>query len=141
MKGTEVLEVPQKAPGKARARVLVVDDETIIADTLAHILRLSGFDVSVAHSGEAAVEHARSGPVDVLVSDVVMAGVNGVEAALRIREMWPRCRIILISGALGDTLCSEVEKHDFEYLPKPFHPTVLLSRVQAAAMPAESNAA
>jgi DNA-binding NtrC family response regulator len=119
-----------------------VDDETIIADTLAHILRLSGFDVSVAHSGEAAIEHARNRPVDVLVSDVVMAGVNGVEAALRIREICPRCRIILISGALGDTLCSEVEKHDFDYLPKPFHPTVLLSRVEAAALlPAEPNAA
>lgn len=125
-------DVPQEPPKQAKPRVLVVDDETLIADTLAHILRHSGFDVTVAYSGEAAIEQARSLPFDVLVSDVVMAGVNGVEAALQIRDLRPGCRIILISGALGDTLCGEVEKHRFEYLPKPFHPTKLLSRVEAA---------
>lgn len=125
-------DVPKEPPKEAKPRVLVVDDETLIADTLAHILRYSGFDVTVAYSGEAAIELARSVPFDVLVSDVVMAGVNGVEAALQIRALRPGCRIILISGALGDTLCGEVEKYGFDYLPKPFHPTRLLSRVQAA---------
>lgn len=136
-----MLDVPLEAPQVAKPRVLVVDDEVIIAETLAHILRLSGFDVTVAYSGEAAIEIARNIPVEILVSDVVMAGVNGVEAALQIRSLRPGCRIILISGALGDTLCGEVENHRFDYLPKPFHPTKLLGRVLALAGLSEPNVA
>jgi CheY-like chemotaxis protein len=68
-------------------KVLVVDDEPIIADTLTMILATSGYDSRPAYSGEMALEMARSFKPDPLITDVVMPGISGIEAATKIREL------------------------------------------------------
>ncbi len=118
----------------SRQRVLIVDDECIIADTLALILDQHGFDTKAVYSGEHAVETAPELKPDVLISDVVMRGMNGIEAALRISVILPDCRIILFSGnaATADLLHdAKVHGHNFEILTKPVHPQVLLDRLMS----------
>jgi CheY-like chemotaxis protein len=113
-------------------RVLVLDDEQVIANTLALILNRSGYEARAVYSGEAAVETALQLPPDFLISDVIMQGMTGLEAAIRIAEIAPHCRIILFSGqaATADLLeKAEASGHHFELLTKPVHPRALLERL------------
>lgn len=117
---------------QALRRVLVVDDEQLIANTLALILNRSGFEACAAYSAEDALEKAREISPDVLISDVIMDGMTGVEAAIRISEMVPNCRVLLFSGqAATATLLEHAEAngHHFELLVKPVHPRLLIQRL------------
>ena len=118
-----------------RPRVLVADDERVIADTLGLILNQSGFEAATAYNGAKAVELARSFHPDVFLGDVVMPGMSGIEAAIRICSMIPECRVLLLSGqaATSDLLHdARLRGHDFEILLKPIHPTQLLARLRQA---------
>ena len=81
-----------------KPRVLVADDERVIADTLAMILNQSGFEAHVAYTGEKALEMAAEIRPEMLISDVIMAGLNGIDAAIKIRELLPAIKILLFSG-------------------------------------------
>lgn len=73
-----------------------------------------------------------SGDLDILISDVMMGALNGIEAALQIRGLLPVCKIFLISGQQAtSTLLEEAraQGHEFEILAKPLHPTDLLARI------------
>src|ERR1700692_3708936 len=78
--------------------VLVVDDETLIADSLAAILRQHGFAAIVAYNGRSALETARVDPPDLLLSDVAMPGMSGIDLAIAISQATPGCKVILFSG-------------------------------------------
>jgi CheY-like chemotaxis protein len=117
---------------KPKRRVLVVDDEQVIADTLSIILNKAGFDASPVYTGTAAVESARSMQPDLIISDVIMPDMNGIEAAIQIRSFLPGCKILLFSGqaATADLLESARAKgHEFEILAKPVHPQDLLAKL------------
>lgn len=116
-----------------KPKVLVVDDERVIADTLAIILNQSGFDASAVYTGTDAVETARSQEPDLIISDVIMPDMNGIEAAIRIRQILPDCKILLFSGqaATADLLeKARLEGHEFEILAKPVHPQDLLAKLR-----------
>ena len=116
-----------------KPRVLVVDDEQVIADTLAKILDLHGYDASAVYSGTAAVESARSMQPDLIISDVIMQDMNGIEAAIHIRGFLPTCKILLFSGqaATADLLeNARAQGHEFEILAKPVHPSDLLAKLK-----------
>ena len=83
---------------KTKPKVLVVDDERVIADTLAMILNQSGFEARAIYSGEGALELVPTFVPDMLISDVIMADLNGIDAAIRIRGMLPNIKILLFSG-------------------------------------------
>lgn len=117
-----------------RPRVLVVDDEQVIADTLAKILDLNGYDASAVYTGTAAVESARSLRPDLIISDVIMPDMNGIEAAISIRSFLPSCKILLFSGqaATADLLeDARAHGHEFEILAKPVHPSDLLAKLKS----------
>lgn len=117
-----------------KPRVLVVDDEQVIADTLAKILDLNGYDASAVYTGTAAVESARSMKPDLVISDVIMPDMNGIEAAISIRGFLPACKILLFSGqaATADLLeNARAQGHEFEILAKPVHPSDLLAKLKA----------
>jgi DNA-binding response OmpR family regulator len=83
---------------RVKPKVLVVDDERVIADTLAMILNQSGFDARAVYSGEKAVEMASTFAPDMLITDVIMADLNGIDAAIMIRAIVPKIKILLFSG-------------------------------------------
>jgi DNA-binding response OmpR family regulator len=117
-----------------KPKVLVADDERVIADTLAIILNQSGFEATAVYTGEKAVEVARTLQPDMLISDVIMTDLNGIDAAIRIREMLPGCKILLFSGqaATADLLDrARNQGHEFEILAKPVHPQDLLARLRS----------
>jgi CheY-like chemotaxis protein len=116
-----------------KQRVMVVDDELVIAQSLRDILSREGFDTVYALSGTEAIELAEEICPDIVISDVIMPDLDGVQTAIRIRKACPDARILLFSGqaATSDILeRARAEGHDFELLPKPIHPTRLLSAVR-----------
>ena len=116
----------------SRPKVLVVDDERIIADTLAAILGKSGFAAVAAYQGLDALEIALSIRPDLLLTDVSMPGMNGIELAISVTQQVPNCRVLLFSGhaSTADMLARARESgHDFAVLAKPLHPTELLAQI------------
>jgi CheY-like chemotaxis protein len=123
--------MPEK---NSKPKVLVADDERVIADTLAMILNQSGFEAHAVYSGEKALESATTFAPDMLISDVIMADLNGIDAAIRIRELLPRIKVLLFSGqaATADLLeKARANGHEFEILAKPVHPQDLLNKLRA----------
>ncbi len=117
----------------AKPKVLVADDEKVIADTLAMILNQSGFEARAVYSGEKALELASAFKPDMLISDVIMAGLNGIDAAIRVRTLLPAIKILLFSGqaATADLLEKAREQgYEFEILAKPVHPQDLLTKLR-----------
>jgi CheY-like chemotaxis protein len=129
-------EVPRKdaieVSAQHRPVVLVVDDEKVIADTLSMILSRSGFAAVPAYDGESALELADIVVPELLISDVIMPGMTGVELAISLIKQVPDCKVLLFSGQAATVdLLSEARKsgHDFTTLNKPVHPTDLLRRI------------
>jgi CheY-like chemotaxis protein len=119
---------------QSKPKVLVVDDERVIADTLAIILNQHGFEASAVYTGTAAVERAKIVRPDLVISDVIMPDMNGIEAAIHIRKFLPGCKILLFSGqaATADLLeNARAQGHEFEILAKPVHPQDLLAKLKA----------
>ena len=118
---------------KPALRILVVDDEKVIADTIVQILNQNGFIAEAAYGGEEAIEMARRHCPELVLSDVLMPKIDGVETAIAIREHCPDTRIILFSGqaATVEILSRARERgHTFELLPKPIHPTQLIKHLR-----------
>jgi CheY-like chemotaxis protein len=114
--------------------VFVVDDEPVIACTLAAILSLNGYQVKSFTSPREALEAAHWGAPDLLISDVAMPGITGIDLAIRIKARCPSCKILLFSGqaATQDLLQDARSRgHDFPLLEKPIHPSQLLSQLEA----------
>lgn len=128
---------------ESKPRVLIADDEGVIADTLAMILSQAGYETRAVYSGEQALGILRLFSPDMLISDVLMPGINGIETAIRVRAILPSCKVLLFSGqATARNLLEEAHSqgYEFELLTKPVHPTDLLARMRAAREdPAEGS--
>lgn len=110
-------------------RILIADDEKVIADSLVKILTKNGYEASAVYSGEDAVEAAVRDKPDIVLTDVVMGLMSGVVAGIMIRRSLPECRVILFSGQAGIKPLLETAEskgHAFELLPKPIEPERLL---------------
>ncbi|HEV2326761.1 MAG TPA: response regulator [Terracidiphilus sp.] len=124
------------AEGKACPTVLVVDDEETLANTTAEILNLSGFCAFVAYDGKIALDLIAKLHPDILLTDVVMPGMNGVELAIEVRNSFPQASIVLFSGQAGtkDILGKANEEgYSFELLAKPIHPLKLIEHLKNLA--------
>lgn len=114
-------------------KILVIDDERNVADTLGMILSASGYEVKVEYSGDAGVQQATEFCPDIVISDVIMPTINGVETAMSIRRILPDCRILLFSAAPDYARHVMKDKNiGFEIIPKPINPRSLLSKLRAA---------
>ena len=78
-------------------RVLIVDDESTIADTLGLIFSRDGFDARTAYSAEHATEITTAWIPNLILIDVVLPGMNGIDLAIRIRDQFPACHTLLFS--------------------------------------------
>ena len=115
-------------------RVLVVDDEANIANTLTAIFRNAGYEAVAAYDGQSGLSQCESFHPDLIVTDVVMPGMSGVEMAIQVKQRYPACKILLFSGqAATANLLEEARQsgYDFELLMKPVHPTELLAKLCA----------
>lgn len=136
---TEVPMTGMFANGKSyRPVVLVVDDECAIADTLSEILRRSGFNAITAYDGPSALDAALLNPPQLLITDVVLPGMNGIDLAISMRRIFTDCKVILFSGnaATSPMLASATRAgHNFVLLTKPVHPGEMLAHVSGCLQP------
>lgn len=113
-------------------RIFVVDDEQVIASTLAIIFNMNGYSARCFTRPIEALIAAQSDIPDLLISDVAMPGLSGVDLAIQMRAQYPKCKILLFSGqaATLDLLeDARAQGHDFHLLLKPVHPTELLAEI------------
>lgn len=114
--------------------VLVVEDDPTILQLLEVNFEMEGFTVLCAENGDAAIEHARDGHPDVIVSDVMMPGMSGLELVkvLKAAEATSHIPVILLSAkAQGADVRQGLEAGADEYVTKPFEPLDLIDRVNA----------
>jgi DNA-binding NtrC family response regulator len=119
-----------------RKRVLIVDDERNITDSLAKIFISAGYESRGVYSAEEARAVIKTWPPNLAIVDVRLPHMNGIDLAVLLKAEYPNCRLILFSGHMetGDLLESAVKGgHAFDILAKPVHPTELLD--WAAAQP------
>jgi DNA-binding NtrC family response regulator len=111
--------------------IFIVDDEAVIADTLALILHRSGFVAKSFHQPAEVLKAAELVVPDLLISDVFMPDMDGIELAKRIRLQHPECKLCLFSGHAATRNMLETAQDDFafEILQKPIYPTDLLARI------------
>jgi DNA-binding response OmpR family regulator len=115
-------------------RIVVIDDEKRIADTLALILRSQGYLAEVAYDGPSGLATCSEFLPHLVISDVVMPGISGIDVAIEIRRRFPDCRILLYSGQAATAQMMDEARsqgHDFELLAKPVHPVQLLEKVKS----------
>ena len=114
-----------------RPIVMVVDDEPLVADTLAMILTQAGYHAVRAYDGRTALEIASVRPPDLLISDVAMPVMNGVELAMGMVSMVPGCKVVLFSGHARsvDLMRAYDAGYDFPLMTKPMHPSEMLGQV------------
>jgi DNA-binding NtrC family response regulator len=116
---------------EGRLTVMVVDDEPLVADTLAVILTHAGYRAVRAYDAKTALEMASVRAPDLLISDVAMPQMNGVELALGMVSLVPACKVVLFSGHARsvDLMRAYDAGHDFPLMAKPMHPTEMLGQV------------
>jgi len=118
-----------------KPRVLIVDDEKNIADSLVMVFKIKGIEAIAAYSAESAVEAVESFEPDIVLSDVIMGKMTGVDLAIYLSRARPEVKVILFSGqgATGSLLTESSKKgHDFHLLAKPIHPEKLIEELLAS---------
>lgn len=115
-------------------RILVVDDERLITDTICAILNENGFNAFGAYSEAEALETAREMRPEIVLSDVLMPRMSGVELGIQLRNLFPEMKVILLSGQAatsGMIQRAEADGHRFVLIPKPIHPDELIARLRS----------
>jgi CheY-like chemotaxis protein len=106
--------------------VLLVDDEDAVRELTRLVLQTSGHRVLAARDGPEALALAagHSGPLPLLVTDVVMPRMSGTQLAERLHSLWPEMRVLYLSGHTGESLAGAA------FLEKPFSPAALVRKVR-----------
>lgn len=120
---------------RAAKHVLIVDDEAGIVYVFRRYFELHGFRVSVAYDGPSALALSDSDPVDALITDYRMPGMNGQELVERLRQRAPGVPAVIVSGYGSDIT---VSRPDVVVLDKPVEPLFLVSRVNQMLDDAET---
>jgi DNA-binding response OmpR family regulator len=114
-----------------RPVILVVDDEHVIADSLTAVLRRSGFAAIAAYDGHSALELATVIPPELVITDVAMPRMNGIQLALTLVNTIADCKVLLFSGHASHMELIEANEAGFRFplLAKPVHPALMLAHI------------
>jgi signal transduction histidine kinase len=114
-------------------RVLIVDDERDFLENLAQRLRLRGLAVSTAASGPDAIAQLQQNEIDVVVLDVRMPGMDGIETLRRIKDSWPRVEVVMLTGHADlESSLDGMRFGFFDYLTKPVEIDALVAKLEDA---------
>jgi DNA-binding response OmpR family regulator len=114
-----------------KTNILVVDDEPIARQSLSDILRLEGYHVTAVPNGESAVEHVRKYAVDLILLDLKMPGMNGLDVVQVVNQISPDTEIILLTayGSM-ESAVEALRQRVHDYLLKPASPTQIIESVK-----------
>ena len=114
--------------------ILIVDDDEGMVETLADILTARRYDVVTARSGETAVDQAARSPVDVVLMDIQMPGINGVQALHAMKAASPDIKVIMMTAFTRDELVAEAQRAaPVAIVPKPLDLRYVLDLVDRVA--------
>ncbi len=103
-------------------KILVVDDEEDVRDTLHNVLKSLNYEPYTAASGAEALEIIKSTPIDVVLSDLYMPEMDGIELLKRVRAVEPKMVFLMITAhPTVETAVEAIKKGAYDYLTKPFH--------------------
>jgi CheY-like chemotaxis protein len=126
-------QIPTKG-NSGKPQTLVIDDDAVVADTIAMVLNADGFEATAVYSGETGIELARSRKFEYLISNIVMPQMNGIEAAIEIGKLLPECKVLLVSGDIESSALLQDARsrgYKFEILAKPAHPVLLFQTLRS----------
>ncbi|MGD8777138.1 MAG: response regulator, partial [Syntrophobacterales bacterium] len=104
-----------------KSRILIVDDEAIARENLEHILRKDGYDVVSADSGIAALKKLSKSEFDLVMTDLKMKQVDGMEVLARTKEQYPNTEVVMLTAyATLSTAIEAMQKGAYHYIPKPY---------------------
>jgi DNA-binding response OmpR family regulator len=114
-----------------KSNILVVDDEPVARQSLSDILKLEGYNVSSAPNGQAAVEYVRTHPIDLMIVDLRMPGMDGLEVVQVVNQVSSETEVILLT-AFGstETAIQALRLRIHDYLLKPASPAQVLASVK-----------
>jgi two-component system response regulator HydG len=118
-----------------RARVMIVDDDRDLAESLAELIEVRGHKVEIASNGREAVERFRQQDYDIAFMDVRMPVMNGVESFLEIRKLRPDAKIVMMTGFKEPMVQKALEQGALGLLHKPFSVEDLLEKLSDATQP------
>ncbi len=114
-------------------RVLAVDDDAVIRNGLKRILEAKGYEIETFGSGPLALERMADAPFDLVITDLKMPGMNGLEVLRRIRDLQPEVPVIMITGySTVETAVEAMKNGALDYIAKPFTPEEILTKIEAA---------
>lgn len=117
----------------AKPKILIVDDEERFRNTMSKLLRLKGLETSDAGSGKEGLGLLRDGGYDIVLLDIRMPEMTGVEVLSEIKKIDAGIEVIILTGyASVDTAKKIIELGAFDYLLKPYEPNELLEKIEAA---------
>jgi len=125
-------------PYAGERRILIVEDEKVVAESLGQVLRVHGYSVCLAHSAEAAIDIISWWSPHLAILDVMLPKMNGIELAMVIKEESRDCGILLFSGqpSVEDLIAqARLDGLQFDILAKPVHPSVMLDAVSTLLTP------
>jgi DNA-binding response OmpR family regulator len=118
---------------KYKGLVLVVDDEVVVQEALCRILQRELYTCTAVSSGEVALEKTAVQEFDVVLLDLLMPGLSGMDVLRRLARRQPRTQVIIVTSALdSDTVREAIALGAFDYVTKPFNTHDLLARVAKA---------
>ena len=127
------LVIKDKVEQMENIRVLVVDDEEEFVSTLAERLELRGFSVHTAHSGEEALAELEETSADVVVLDVLMPGMDGIDTLREMKNSWPLMEVVMLTGhATVESAIEGMKLGAYDYLMKPTQTDELVEKIQKA---------
>src|SRR3954468_14477795 len=110
-------------------RILLAEDDDSMREYLARALERTGYGVAACESGIVALDHLKLGSFDLLLTDIVMPELDGIELAQRASALYPDMRVMFITGFPAETLQSGAVPPDAQVLSKPFHLRDLVAEV------------
>lgn len=114
-----------------KSNILVVDDEPVARQSLTDILKLEGYTVASAPNGQAAVEFVRTHNVDLMIVDLKMPGMDGLEVVQVVNQVSPETEVILLTAyGSTETAIQALRLRIHDYLLKPASPVQILSTVK-----------
>ena len=114
-------------------KILIVDDEPIARDNLAHIISKDGYSTKVAADGQQAIDILKKEEIDLVLTDLCMKGKNGMAVLDEAKRLWPTIEVVVITGhASVDTAVEAMRKGAYHYVAKPFKINELRAIVEKA---------
>jgi DNA-binding NtrC family response regulator len=117
----------------SKGKILVVDDEGIVRTSCSRALTPEGYEVKLSQNGADALKMLEEESFDLVLTDLKMPDVDGIEVLKMIKERWPQTEVIVVTGyQTVDTAVKSIKLGAFDYIEKPFTPDSLIAAVNNA---------